>query len=405
MKSATLQQFPLLLLFAISSTSAVHVIITPPQYFHLDRLTSQGLFCNQCPPGTYVKSHCTAKKRTECAPCPDEHYNEAWNAEEECQFCDAFCKELQYVKQECNSTHKRICQCQEGYYLDIEFCSEHTKCLPGFGVAAKGTPVSDTVCFRCPQGFFSNTTSATDVCEKHTNCTQLGYKFVAKGNATHDSFCSRKSTIYNHPSDVFQKSKTDKRLCEEAVYKFIVPGELTADKMNILVSILPGRKLNNKDTERITQTYQFQEQMFQVLKLWKHKNEDNDVVKYIEQGIHLCRRILSGYAGCKNITFQNINMMIQSAPLKKAGKDAKPFMKTCSSRQHGAQLLSMCRLNTEDQDELKGITQGIKHLGKPLPKTFFRGIRKLIRVLRSSALNDFYQKVWLEITQDHKCNP
>jgi len=57
-----------------------------------------------------------------------------------------------------------------------------------FPVSA-GTPESDTVCKRCPEGFFSNETSSKAACLKHTNCSALGFKTALKGNAVRDNIC------------------------------------------------------------------------------------------------------------------------------------------------------------------------------------------------------------------------
>ncbi|MEE6523742.1 hypothetical protein FKM82_022776, partial [Ascaphus truei] len=107
---------------------------TSPKYSHGDLNTSLLFMCDQCPPGTFVKHDCTADQKTECAVCPTHHYADGWNSNKECLFCSTVCKELQFLKQECNSTHNRLCECIEGRYLELEFCLPHTKCPPGFGV-------------------------------------------------------------------------------------------------------------------------------------------------------------------------------------------------------------------------------------------------------------------------------
>lgn len=56
-------------------------------------------------------------------------------------------------------------------------------------LVSTGTPESDTVCKRCPEGFFSNETSSKAVCQKHTNCSALGFKTALKGNAVRDNIC------------------------------------------------------------------------------------------------------------------------------------------------------------------------------------------------------------------------
>lgn len=62
-------------------------------------------------------------------------------------------------------------------------------------VFSVGTPERNTVCKRCPDGFFSNETSAKAPCRKHTNCSAFGLLLTQRGNATHDNICSRNSDM------------------------------------------------------------------------------------------------------------------------------------------------------------------------------------------------------------------
>jgi len=50
-----------------------------------------------------------------CAPCPDLHYTHYWNYLEKCLYCNVICGERQVEVQQCNATHNRACQCQEGF--------------------------------------------------------------------------------------------------------------------------------------------------------------------------------------------------------------------------------------------------------------------------------------------------
>lgn len=74
-----------------------------------------------------------------CAPCADNYYTDAWHTSDECLYCKTACKELQHVKQECSRTHNRVCECEEGRYLEVEFCLKHRSCPPGSGVVQAGT--------------------------------------------------------------------------------------------------------------------------------------------------------------------------------------------------------------------------------------------------------------------------
>ncbi|KAG2467494.1 TR11B factor, partial [Polypterus senegalus] len=112
----------------------------PGQYTYQreDPASGQMLTCDRCPPGEYLVQHCTATHKSQCAPCPEKHYTQYWNYISKCQYCNVFCKENQHVKEECNRFQNRVCECDEGYYWDHEFCIKHMVCPPGYGVKHKG---------------------------------------------------------------------------------------------------------------------------------------------------------------------------------------------------------------------------------------------------------------------------
>ncbi|XP_034436906.1 tumor necrosis factor receptor superfamily member 11B-like [Hippoglossus hippoglossus] len=177
------------MLFTASLSWAFQQQEVLPKYQHRDPVTSEFLLCDQCPPGTAVKRHCTADTPTECQPCPERHFAENWHWGDTCQYCTSVCKERQLVRQQCNSTHDQLCACAPGFHLVVEFCITHSTCPPGYGVTALGTPVSDTACEHCPPGHFSAGSSATEPCQRHRNCSDLGLKTLRWGTSTSDSLC------------------------------------------------------------------------------------------------------------------------------------------------------------------------------------------------------------------------
>ncbi|XP_029447794.1 tumor necrosis factor receptor superfamily member 11B isoform X2 [Rhinatrema bivittatum] len=377
-----------LVIFNISITPIVQEI-SPPKYHHEDPETSVQLVCDQCPPGTYVKQHCTAAMKTECAPCATNHYSEYWHYSEECQYCNGLCKELQYVKQECNSTHNRVCECIEGWYLELEFCLRHRKCPLGFGVVQPGTPDSDTICRRCSKGFFSNETSATAACQPHTNCNALGLKMAVKGNATHDSVC------YQSTEPSLPKCEIDVTLCEEALFRFSVPSELAPNWLNILVESLPGMKVKRENLEWIKQRHSSHEQIFQLLKLWKLQNKEQDVVKNVIQDIDLCEKGVLKHIGHMNLTMDELLALMQSLPGKKVGKDdVKNTLLVCNPPKQILKLLSLWRIKNGDHDTIKGV----RHLKtKNLPPAVAQNLKKLMRFLHSATMYRLYQKLFLKM--------
>uniref|UniRef100_A0A3Q3NHT2 TNFR-Cys domain-containing protein n=1 Tax=Mastacembelus armatus TaxID=205130 RepID=A0A3Q3NHT2_9TELE len=154
--------FILLLLFLI--------VECDPTYVHLNHRTGEVLICAQCPPGTHMTAHCTATTPTMCSPCKREHFTELWNYLPRCLYCNTLCTENQEVATECSPVSNRVCRCKEGFYWSDEFCIEHSECGPGYGVQSKGTSQRDTVCAKCPRGYFSNSSSALEPCVKHRQC-------------------------------------------------------------------------------------------------------------------------------------------------------------------------------------------------------------------------------------------
>ncbi|XP_045416925.1 tumor necrosis factor receptor superfamily member 11B isoform X2 [Lemur catta] len=300
----------------------------PPKYLHYDPETSRQLMCDKCPPGTYLKEHCTARWKTVCAPCPDHYYTDSWHTSDECLYCNPVCKELQYVKQECNRTHNRVCECKEGHYLEVEFCLKHRSCPPGFGVV-----------------------------------------------------------------------QADVTLCEEAFFRFAVPTKFTPNWLSVLVDNLPGTKVNKESVERIKRRHSSQEQTFQLLKLWKHQNKDQDIVKKIVQDIDLCENSVQRHIGHANLTFEQLRSLMESLPGKKVGtEDIEKTTKACKSSEQILKLLSLWRIKNGDQDTLKGLMHALKHSKTyHFPKTVTQSLKKTIRFLHSFTMYKLYQKLFLEM--------
>ncbi|XP_055967057.1 tumor necrosis factor receptor superfamily member 11B [Sorex fumeus] len=364
----------------------------PPKYLHYDPETSKQLMCDQCPPGTFLKQHCTASQKTVCVSCQAHHYTDRWHISEECLYCSPVCKELQHVKQECNATHNRVCECEEGRYLELEFCLKHRSCPPGSGVLHPGTPERNTVCKRCPYGFFSNETSAKAPCRRHTNCSAFGLRLTQKGNATHDNICSESS-------ESTKRCGIDVTLCEEAFFRFAVPPKITPNWLSVLVENLPGNKINAESIERIKRRHSSQEQTFQLLKLWKHENKDQDMVKKIIQDIDFCESSVQCHMGQANLTPELLQRLMDSLPGKKVPpEDIEQTTKMCSSSEQVLKLLSLWRIKNGDQDSLKGLSEALKHLkAYHFPKTVTQSLKKTIRFLRSFTMSRLYQKLFMEM--------
>ncbi|XP_074461544.1 tumor necrosis factor receptor superfamily member 6B [Larus michahellis] len=220
---------PLLLVLAELGCSA------QPTYQWKDAVTKKKLTCQQCPPGTFVAQHCTRDRQTVCAPCPDLHYTQYWNYLEKCRYCNVICEEKQVEVQQCNATHNRVCQCQEGYYSDMEFCIKHSECPLGFGVVKLGTPFEDTQCQACPRGFFSSSNSSTKPCQQHQDCEQQGKVTNVQGNQYHDTLCT---TCRLGRSNSTQGPALGDDDCEQAMIDFVAYQNIPIRKLKRLQQIL-----------------------------------------------------------------------------------------------------------------------------------------------------------------------
>ncbi|XP_057272577.1 tumor necrosis factor receptor superfamily member 6B [Pezoporus wallicus] len=219
----------LLLLLARLGCSTQHV------YQWRDAASNEQLTCRRCPPGTFMAQHCTRDRPTRCEPCPDLHYTQYWNYLDKCRYCNVICGERQVEVQQCNATHNRVCQCQDGYYSEMEFCTRHSKCPPGFGVEKRGTPFENTQCSACPRGFFSSSASSTEPCQPHQDCEQQGKVVNVEGNQYHDTLCT---SCRRDRGNSTQEPAPGDDDCEQAMIDFVAYQNIPIRKLKRLQQIL-----------------------------------------------------------------------------------------------------------------------------------------------------------------------
>ncbi|KAM4569041.1 tumor necrosis factor receptor superfamily member 6B-like [Fundulus diaphanus] len=196
---------------------------TNPTYEQQDRSTGDILRCDQCPPGTYRAAHCTATTPTKCEPCKRGHFTELWNYLPRCLYCNNFCTHNEEVETECSPFKNRVCRCKAGFYMRDDFCDRHSECGPGNGVLTLGTPTKDTVCVKCPKGYFSNSSSASDQCVKHQHCSN-GDIVLLHGSAFHDTVCGTCGSFTNGGDDlraVLSASFSGKGILKRDLKRFI----------------------------------------------------------------------------------------------------------------------------------------------------------------------------------------
>uniref|UniRef100_A0A665SWX7 TNFR-Cys domain-containing protein n=2 Tax=Echeneis naucrates TaxID=173247 RepID=A0A665SWX7_ECHNA len=159
-----------------------------PTFSHRDPRTGETLVCEKCPRGTHMTAHCTASTPTRCERCGEHQFTEMWNYLPRCLYCDNFCTDNQEVEVPCSPSSNTVCRCKQGFYWIGDFCVRHSECEAGQGVVTTGTPKTDTVCEWCPEGFFSNSSSALETCAKHQECA-TGETALLPGSVYQDTIC------------------------------------------------------------------------------------------------------------------------------------------------------------------------------------------------------------------------
>lgn len=85
-------------------------------------------------------------------------------------------------------------------------------------------------------------------------------------------------------SDFLLQFVPDVTLCEEAVYQPLSSLRLSSVPLERLLENLPGRKVDRKSLERLRKACSPQQQVLQLLRLWREQNKDQDKLYGIIQG-------------------------------------------------------------------------------------------------------------------------
>ena len=74
-------------------------------------------------------------------------------------------------------------------------------------------------------------------------------------------------------------------LCEEAVFQSLASLQLSSVPLERLLESLPGQRVDHKSLEKLKKSCSPQQQVLQLLRLWKEQNKDQDKLYGIIQGI------------------------------------------------------------------------------------------------------------------------
>ncbi|XP_054322570.1 tumor necrosis factor receptor superfamily member 6B isoform X2 [Pongo pygmaeus] len=217
---------------ALLLVPAVRGVAEAPTYPWRDAETGEWLVCAQCPPGTFVQRPCRRDSPTTCGPCPPRHYTQFWNYLERCRYCNVLCGEREEEARACHATHNRACRCRAGFFAHAGFCLEHASCPPGTGVIAPGTSSQNTQCQPCPPGTFSASSSSSEQCQPHRNCTALGLALNVPGSSSHDTLCT---SCTGFPLSTRAPGAEE---CERAVIDFVAFQDISIKRLQRLLQAL-----------------------------------------------------------------------------------------------------------------------------------------------------------------------
>ncbi|XP_040923800.1 tumor necrosis factor receptor superfamily member 11B-like isoform X2 [Betta splendens] len=311
------------------------------------------------------------------------------------------CKERQLVKQQCNSTHDQLCECAPGFHLVVEFCIAHRSCPPGYGVTSLGTPLSDTACERCPAGHFSAAASASEPCQRHRNCSDLGLKTLRWGTASADSLCDAAGrAAAAECSQQHTLCHTDVTLCEEAIFQ-----SLASWPLERLMESLPGRRVDHKSLDRLKKTCSPQQQVLQLLRLWREQNKDQDKLYGLIQGVNHCERKVSRCNVLKNVTLDDLLLVSYSLPGARVRPgDIQALVSSCLPRQYILQLLHLWKAANHNLDLAKGLSHSLRVLrSQGAPRYLLRGLKKISRIIGTAPTHKIYEKMFDKMLQDETC--
>ncbi|XP_064823332.1 tumor necrosis factor receptor superfamily member 5-like [Oncorhynchus masou masou] len=152
-----------------------------------DMYEKDGRCCGLCPPGTFLKKHCTTHAKTECGDCPADSYSEFSDRLENCQPC---LKCQQVYARACTPTANANCLCGSGFLCSDHVCSnceKEKRCRKGEELKRTGSREYTWKCVPCSNNTYSDTEQGH--CKPLTQCDTHGFIVIFPGNKTHNSKC------------------------------------------------------------------------------------------------------------------------------------------------------------------------------------------------------------------------
>jgi len=146
--------------------------------------------CSKCSPGFGLDNDCSHGNDTKCASCltGQTFSSDDWHIEK-CQNCSE-CQKHSHVKKTCTLTHDTVCECNVDFFFNMvaKECLLCNFCPIGYGAIIPCNGLQNSVCYKCPNGTYSDVKSATLQCKRCTRCTSRQVEIQACRD-TDDTIC------------------------------------------------------------------------------------------------------------------------------------------------------------------------------------------------------------------------
>nr|XP_020444654.1 tumor necrosis factor receptor superfamily member 11B-like [Monopterus albus] len=157
--------------------------------------------------------------------------------------------------------------------------------------------------------------------------------------------------------------------------------------------------------ERLKKACSPQQQVLQLLRLWRQQNKDQDKLNGIIQGVAHCERKVSRCSSLKNLTLDDLLKVANSLPgVKVRQEDVQTVVSTCRPRQYILQLLHLWKTANYDLDLVKGLSHSLRVLrSQGAPHNLLKGLKKISRIIETSSAHKLYEKMFFTMLQDESC--
>lgn len=108
-------------------------------------------------------------------------------------------------------------------------------------------------------------------------------------------------------------------------------------------------------------------------------------------GLNHCERKVSRCAGLKNVTLEDLLVLMDSLPGEKVSEEAvRVLALSCPTHRHVAQLLHLWKSRNAGRDLAKALSHTVRQLrSRHAPKMLLRSIKRISRVINASALRPY----------------